>query len=196
MARFTLGGDGPSNLTRLPSIISQAAEGQLSADLARWILEDPTYCAGYRPLCTGQNGFSIGVYLTTLCAEQLPYVNQTALSAAIAGDPTYQAVFGDSPYREGCAAWGVPPAAAPQPIASTAPILLLSGRFDSYSPYQRTASVAADLPSAWALEDPASTHHVLGFSTCYITLRNMWTWAPTTPPDATTCRSAKPVQMH
>ena len=197
MARFALGGDGPANLAELPSIIAAAADGQLTPDLARWVAQDPTFCAGYRPLCAGQDGFSLGVYLTTFCAEQLPFVDPTALAAAIDDDPTYQAVFGGSPYRAACAAWTVPPAeTSPAQVRTAIPVLVLSGQFDSYSPFSVSQAEAARLDRAWALQDPGSTHNVTGFSPCSISVRNAWTWAPTAPPDASACRSAKVIPLR
>lgn len=83
-ARFTLGGDGPSNLDQLPSIIKQAERGVLHPKLAEIIATDPGLCFGYRPLCTRQEGFSLGVYLTTFCRNQLPFLDKQSLERSIA----------------------------------------------------------------------------------------------------------------
>jgi len=89
-ARFALGGDGPGNLEHLPGIIVDAAAGKISPELARIVADDPLFCAGYRPLCAGQDGFSWGVYLTAFCRDQLPFVDPESVAAAAGGDAVTQ----------------------------------------------------------------------------------------------------------
>lgn len=61
--RSTLGGDGPSNATRVPPAIAEASAGA-SRPFAEILANDPVFCAGYRPLCSRQpRTFSLGLYL-------------------------------------------------------------------------------------------------------------------------------------
>ena len=189
IVRFALGGDGPDNLRLLPRIITDAARGVLSPDLARLVAADPVFCAGYRPLCTGQDGFGLGVYLTVLCRDQLPFVDSAALSAAANGEPAYQTVFVNSPYRTACAAWDVPAAdpATHESIRTGVPLLLLTGQFDSFSAPAWAQTRAGRLEHAWAVTVAGQTHNVLGFSECAIATRNAWRQAPMSPPSSDVC---------
>jgi hypothetical protein len=188
MARFALGGDGPDNLTLLPSFIKDAAAGKLAPELANQVVTDPIFCAGYRPACADQSDFSLGVYLSTFCRDQLPFINQATLTAAIAGDPIYRDVFARSPYLAACKAWPVAPApTAPHRETSPTPQLFFSGQFDSYSSPAATRAEAARLEHAWPLIVPGQTHNALGFNDCIIGIRNHWTFSPTHPPESRTC---------
>ena len=77
-ARFALGGDGPTNAGQLPATIAAAADGEATPWLLSTIAQDPIFCAGYRPLCVGQDGFSLGVYLTAFCRDQAPFIDDDA----------------------------------------------------------------------------------------------------------------------
>lgn len=194
-ARFALGGDGPNNLRGLPEMIAAASAGQMTPQVLSIVANDPIFCAGYRPLCSGQDGFSLGVYLTTFCRDQLPFIDHDALSAAIDNDPVYQSVFGDSPYINACDAWDVPPGDpnTTAPVDIDVPLLFLPGQFDSYSPPQWAHEQAARQHQAWSIEIPANTHNTLGFAECAITARNTWVSNPTAPPDTTACAGTPPM---
>jgi hypothetical protein len=174
-----------------------AAAGEMTPQLASIVANDPIFCAGYRPVCSGQGGFSLGVYLTTFCRDQLPFIDHDALSAAIDGDPVYQAVFGDSPYISACDAWDVPPSDPPTnaPVDTDVPLLFLPGQFDSYSPPEWAQQQAARQPQAWSIEIPANTHNTLGFAECAITARNAWVRNPAAPPDTTACAGTPPMSF-
>jgi pimeloyl-ACP methyl ester carboxylesterase len=193
--RFALGGDGPHNAGLLPATIAAAADGETTPWLLDTIAEDPIFCAGYRPFCTGQDGFSLGVHLTAFCRDQAPFIDERALTAAVAGDPVYEAVFVDSPYRAACEKWDVPPAdpAVAEPLDTEVPLLLLAGQFDSFSPPDVAEAQAARLPMAWTITVPGQTHNTLGFAECVSTAREQWRQDPTTPPDEEACRAAPPL---
>ncbi len=132
--RYSLGGEGTSNLSWLPRVITDAAAGRLHPHLADLVASDPPFCAGYRPQCLNMGGFALGVYLTSLCQEQLPGLDADALRDAVAGDAAYEQVFEHSPYAEACDAWAThrpvePPSADPQGTR----LLLIPGQFDSFS---------------------------------------------------------------
>ena len=194
-ARFALGGDGPTNAGQLPATIAAAADGEATPWLLATIAQDPIFCAGYRPLCVGQDGFSLGAYLTAFCRDQAPFIDDDALDAAVDGDPVYEAVFVQSPYRQACEAWDVPAAdpAVAQPVDTDVPLLMLPGQFDSFSPPAVAEAHAATLPMAWTIAVPGQTHNTLGFAECAITARNQWAQDPTTPPDENACRAAPPL---
>lgn len=192
MARFSLGDGGQGNLRQLPEMFAAAARGELTPQLASLVANDPVFCAGYRPLCAGQDGFSLGVYLTTFCRDQMPFIDQAALAAAVAEDPVYEAVFADSPYLSACEAWDVPPGDpdTSTPVDTDVPLLMLPGQFDSYSPPSLAREQAQALDMAWVLEVPGQTHNTLGYAECAITARNAWALDPMSPPDDDACASA------
>jgi len=189
-ARFTLWGDGPDNLTYLPQIIRAAAASRLHPKLAEIVATDPGLCFGYRPLCAGQEDFAWGVYLTSLCRDQLPFLDEDRLDAAVADDPVYRSAFAESPYVAACEAWDVPPAteapaAAPDP--GDVPMLLLPGQFDSFTDLEWAQAYADESDGrVQLLVGPAQTHNTLGFSECVISARNAWALDPVDPiaPDA------------
>ncbi len=189
-ARFALGGDGPTNLRQLPDMIGAAAAGRLAPQLGTLVADDPVFCAGYRPMCTGQD-FSLGVFLTRFCREQQPFIDRTALYTAAEGDPVLTAVFEHSPYVAACAAWSVPPAEhAPTPVRTQVPALLMTGQFDSYSDPATVHAQAGQLSRAWQVTVPGQTHNVLGFAECMISTRDQWTFSPTRPPATDACTTA------
>lgn len=195
IARFAFGGDGPTNLTGLPATIAAAADGRAAPWLVETLAKDQTFCVGYRPFCTGQDGFSLGSFLTAFCGDQAGLIHDEELTALIGGDPVYEEVFAASPYRKACEAWGVPPGdpAIAQAVNTDVPLLMLSGQFDSFSPPSLAARVAERLPTAWSFTVPAQTHNVLGYSQCVIDIRNKWRRQPTSPPEVDGCASTPPL---
>jgi pimeloyl-ACP methyl ester carboxylesterase len=193
VARFTLGGNGPENLSRLPAMIAAAADGQLDPQLATIVSNDPLFCSGYRPSCSATDspsfspGFSLGVYLTVFCRDEVPFIDETSIARAAGGDPVYEAVFVDDPYLAACKDWSVPPAdpRVHQPVRTDVPALLLSGQFDSFSPPPVAKEAVKGYGTAWALAVPGQTHNTLGFTECPITIRNQWIRNPMSPPDDT-----------
>jgi pimeloyl-ACP methyl ester carboxylesterase len=192
--RYSLGGDGPENLTWLPQLISDAATGRLNGHLADLVASDPTFCAGYRPACRSMDEFSLGVYLTVLCEEQLPDLDQAALRQLVAGDPAYQQVFTRSPYVEACEVWDTPSTESPAPTdPNGTPLLLLPGQFDSFSRPQWSEARARQWEQTWTFAAPNNTHNTLGYDECGLSVRNAWVAMPTTAPDPARC--TKPLTL-
>jgi hypothetical protein len=173
----------------LPAMIAAAARGRIDPQLEAILGNDPLFCAGYRPSCIGAEAFSLGVYLTVLCRDELPFVDRSALARAIGGDPTFDAVFVHDPYLAACKEWDVPPAAEAVhlPVRADVPALLLSGQFDSFSPPPAAEEAVKDYGTGWALTIPGQTHNALGFVECPIDIRNEWIRNPMSPPNDTTC---------
>ena len=186
--RYSLGGEGPSNLAWLPRVITDAAAGRLDPHLADLVATDPPFCAGYRPQCLNMEGFALGVYLTSLCKEQVPGLDNAALRDAVAGQPAYKQVFERSPYLEACETWDTP-AAQPTPPAhphGTA-LLLVPGQFDSFSRPEWSRAEAEARGDVWSFTAPNNTHNTLGYDECALSVRNAWINAPRAAPDPTLC---------
>lgn len=195
-ARFALGGDGPANLEQLPAIITAAAHGRLHPRLGDIVAADPGWCYGYVPLCSPKADFSLGVYLTVFCRDQLPLFDRARLDAAIDGDPVYESVFGRSPFLDACRAWDVPPVeSAPPTRLNGTPVLILPGQFDSFSPADIVREWADGLGGeATAVVVPGATHNTLGSQECAITLRNEWAADPSHTVPVHACIDASPVR--
>jgi TAP-like protein len=186
--RFSVGGAGPENLTWLPKIISDAASGRLNPHLADLVASDPIFCAGYRPQCLDRVGFSWGVYLTSLCKEQLPGLEQEKLLTALGSDPAYEKVFARSPYRQACETWDTPgDQAPPPPHPNGTSLLLLPGQYDSYSRPEWSKYHAATWEQTWVFTAPNNTHNTLGYDECGLSVRNAWVTEPTAAPNPRLC---------
>jgi pimeloyl-ACP methyl ester carboxylesterase len=183
--RSALGGDGPSNATRLPAAIAEASAGQPSRFLAEILANDPVLCAGYRPLCPRQpRTFSLGVYLDVLCGDIAPFLDEDQIAVTVRDSP-YRSLFEDNPYLAACDVWATPPSEASfhEPFATDLPVLIMVGRLDSYSSPSAAMSAAATLPNGFVVEVPGQTHNVLGFTECTLDIRNAFINDPETRPD-------------
>ncbi len=190
-ARYSMGGDGPDNLSRLPAMIRAAAQGRLHPRLAEIIGADPGLCVGYRPLCSGQDDIAWGVYLTHVCRDTLPFVDRDSLREATAGDPAFSAVFDAAPWDDVCEVWGVEAAeAAPAtwPDRSPVPVLLMPGRYDSFTDLAWARRVAHADDQVQLLVGHGDTHNTLGFSACMRETRDAWAADPHVRLDPDRCR--------
>lgn len=183
--RAALGGDGPSELEAVPATIADAARGRISDRLASTLVRGPVFCAGYQPLCTDSEPFSLGNYLTVLCRDELPFLDRSAIEAEVAGEPAFERVFLSSPFVAACDAWDVPPAdgTTAEPVSTDVPLLILPGQFDSYSPPSVAASTTDTLGTSWVVAVPGQTHNTLGFHDCPIEIRNAWNLDPVSAPE-------------
>ena len=188
MARLYLGGDGPSNLERLPASIAAAADGRIVPGLSELSANDPTLCSGYRPECQ-QDAFSFGAYLTVFCRDEAPFVDRPTLAGSVKGDVPLDAVFGNDPYLAACDAWDVPaaPSSVQEPVTTAVPALVLVGQFDSFSPGGIAREALRSFSSGYLVEVPGQTHNVLGFGECAVTIRNAWIDHPSSAPSDTGC---------
>jgi hypothetical protein len=189
--RYSLGGEGTNNLSWLPRVITDAAAGRLHPHLADLVATDPLFCAGYRPQCLNMNRFALGVYLTSLCKEQLPGLDDEVLRDAVAGDAAYEQVFEHSPYVEACDAWDTHGAA--QPLSADphgTSLLLIPGQFDSFSRPEWSRAEARAWEGVWAFTAPNNTHNTLGYDECALSVRNAWAESPRVAPHPELCATS------
>jgi len=192
--RYSLGGEGPANLSRLPQIITDAAAGRLHPHLADLVANDPPFCAGYRPQCLNMELFAHGVYLTSLCKEQVPGLDKATLRSAVGDDAAYEQVFMRSPYLDACKNWDTPGqrAAPPANLHGTA-LILIPGQFDSYSRPEWSQAETEKHQRVWTFPAPNNTHNTLGYDECGLSVRNAWVKTPHTTPDPTLCATPPPL---
>lgn len=177
------GGEGPSNLSSLPRVITAAAAGRLDPHVADLVASDPAFCAGYRPQCLNMQNFAHGVYLTSLCKEQVPGIDAGVLRDTVVGQPAYEQVFEQSPYMEACRGWNTPgeepaPPANPQDTA----LLLIPGQFDTFSRPEWSRAEAEDHEHVWTFTAMNNTHNTLGYDECALSVRTPGSTCHVKPP--------------
>jgi pimeloyl-ACP methyl ester carboxylesterase len=142
---------------------------------------DPLYWAGYGMV---EPGLAHGSLFSTLCHDELPFVDAAALDGAVAGRPWYAGAYAASVLPAVCQRWDVGRSELDrvEPFVSDIPTLFLVGRFDPYSPLPLVRNEAGSLARSFVVEFPDQSHNVLA-SDCAIAVRNSWIDAPTSPPD-------------
>ena len=103
-------------------------------------------------------GLALGLNLSVTCAEDLPFITESALARASAG--TFQGDTRVRAQQHACDIWNVRRAAASfvQPVRSDAPILMISGADDPATPPQYATEALRYLPNARQIVIPHATH--------------------------------------
>ncbi|MCM2270307.1 MAG: alpha/beta fold hydrolase [Thermoanaerobaculia bacterium] len=106
--------------------------------------------------------FADGYYLATTCGEDVPYIDDAAIPAAVAG--TFMGDFRIRQQRAACAAWVEMPRdpAFVRPVAADVPVLILSGERDPVTPAHLGEQAAATLPNALHVVLPDANHDYAG----------------------------------
>lgn len=110
---------------------------------------------------TGQgtgDGLAEGAWVGVTCGDQLPGMSFEPIDL---DDPIHRAEHGRwTALRARCAAWDVPPSphATRQPVRSTVPTLILTGRMDPITPTIWARSAARHLDDPTLVASPAWTH--------------------------------------
>jgi pimeloyl-ACP methyl ester carboxylesterase len=136
----------------LPLKVHLAAQGnwQLLAESAR------LYAT------SGGTDLADGYYLSLTCAEDLPFLREDEIPAAVEGT-----FLGDLRIRQqqaACAAWPVPPVSRAflAPVASDVPTLLISGERDPVTPPGNAERVARTLKNSLQVIMPDGGHSYNG----------------------------------
>jgi pimeloyl-ACP methyl ester carboxylesterase len=140
----------PSGAARLPLQVHQAAQGD-------WI----PLAESARDASVGLMYMAQGYYLSLTCAEDLPFIREDEIPAAIQG--TFLGDFRIRTQREACAAWPVRPVGREflDPVTSDVPTLLLAGERDPVTPPFNGERVARTLKNSFQVVMPDGSH---GFS--------------------------------
>jgi pimeloyl-ACP methyl ester carboxylesterase len=138
----------------LASVLPLAIERAVTAD-------DFAPLAAATGLMSGAVDLSMGMFLSVVCAEDLPRVSEEELASARAGSRFARA--GVVGIAEACAIWprAELPASYFEPVRSDVPTLLLSGDLDPVTPPRWGDVVAKNLSRARHVIAPGTGHGVM-----------------------------------
>ena len=108
------------------------------------------------------NMLADGYYLSLTCSEDLPFIRQEEIPAAVQG--TFLGDFRIRKQREACAVWPVPPVGREflDPVTSGVPTLLLSGERDPVTPPRNAERAARTLQNSLHVVVPDGGHTYRG----------------------------------
>jgi len=126
------------NSSRLPAIVALAAQGNYEP----FVLAAARYVRGIN------EGIADGLYLSTTCAEDLPFIDVGAERKAAVG--TFIGEYRINEQSSACQLWprGKISSDFHEPVKCSAPTLLISGSLDPVTPPSRGALVAKHLPNS------------------------------------------------
>ena len=135
---------------RVPLYIHSAYEGNY-APIAEFLLRHRA------------DGSFDGLYLSATCTEDVPFVSPDADRD---DEPTYLGSYRVREQRAACAEWrrGPAPAWLNRPVASSVPVLLISGALDPVTTADQAAAIAGSLPRSLHVTVPYGGHSYNGLS--------------------------------
>jgi pimeloyl-ACP methyl ester carboxylesterase len=130
-----------------------------------------------------------GTFYSSICHDEVPFVDGPALKRAADGRSWYIDAFVNHPYHDICHRWDVSQADEDPhtPITSDVPILVFSGRFDPYSPYPSVRRGTRRFANSLILRVPARSRNALS-TECTGEIRDGFVTDPATQLD-TSCLS-------
>jgi pimeloyl-ACP methyl ester carboxylesterase len=122
---------------------------------------------------------SEGTFYSSLCHDEAPFVDDAALAKAAGARPWYVDAYVDNPYPEICDRWDAGRADIDphDPVETDIPVLLMSGRFDPYSPYPLVKQGTKSLSNSLTLRVPARSRNVLSVD-CTVEIRDAFVMNP------------------
>lgn len=135
---------------RLPLMLTQAAGG----DYTPIALASATYRRGLQRI------LNMGLYLSVTCAEDIPFLDEAAVTATSRGTR-----LGDYRARqqiEACSAWPRGDAPAPEATTLAVPALIQIGAYDPATPLEAAKRAAALLPNGRLVVVPHGAHAFAG----------------------------------
>jgi pimeloyl-ACP methyl ester carboxylesterase len=183
VARHLVSGD-QEGAGSVPQVVYRALDGDVRA-VAQVLADDPGLCVGYLPRC-GEDPTSLGAYLSFTCSDA---------PASLEGSGVYTRAFGKAdPYLGACRAWGVEPGGDhPAPVRTDAPVLVLRGAYDAFSPLDLVRQATENMPNAHVVLVPHLGHDVFAWGyDCLRDTRNDWLLNPQVAPDFAACLKTIP----
>jgi TAP-like protein len=185
IARLELADNG--RIAALPDEFSSGRSAALDAAVADYALS--------RTIPAGP--VSYGAYLSLVCRDEAPFVNQTAIGAGAAGRPGDGLMLPAPPELEACDAWGVN-AADPSErrvSPSSIPTIVFVGDMDPLTGPRAAARVALQLSAATLVEAAGATNRLFAtpLADCARAIRGSFLDAPTALPDSSCLPSARDI---
>ena len=127
---------------------------------------------------------SHGAFYSVICHDELPFVDEARLDRAADARPWYVDAYVHNPYAEICKRWNVETAEVdPRAIfTSDVPVLLMSGRFNPYSPLPLVRRAAKEFSHASIIRVPTRGNFVFG-ADCAVGIRSAFLQHPGSAPD-------------
>jgi pimeloyl-ACP methyl ester carboxylesterase len=154
---------GPMGASLLPLNVHLAAQGDWKpmAETAR------VYSAG------GGGALADGYYLSLTCSEDLPFIREDEVPAAIQG--TFLGDFRIRKQQAACAAWPVPAVGREflDPVTSDVPTLLISGERDPVTPPSNAERAARTLKNSLHVVIPDGGHGYGGIEGAFDCVSNL-----------------------
>ncbi|HEX5760927.1 MAG TPA: alpha/beta hydrolase [Thermoanaerobaculia bacterium] len=143
----------PSAAVLVPLYVHAAFEGDYRP-MAELVAKQAAMVSG--------NQLSDGFYLSVTCAEDVPFIDDAAATAAARG--TFLGDFRLRAQQAACREWGVPPLPREvlEPVRSDVPALLVSGERDPVTPPRDGHAVARHLTRALHVVIPDAGHSLEG----------------------------------
>jgi pimeloyl-ACP methyl ester carboxylesterase len=137
----------PAKAARLPWSVHQAAQGDWKP-MAEEALSS----------VAGLGAMNRGYYLSLTCSEDLPFIREDEIPAAVQG--TFLGDFRIRAQQAACAAWPVPPVSREflDPVTSGVPVLLISGERDPVTPPGNAERAARTLKNSLHVVMPDAGH--------------------------------------
>lgn len=160
----------------MPRTIADAAAGN-----------DYSFLARLAYLQTSQNkDFSIGMYYSVRCNEEVVFETPEQLAAADDNFPKQRGLFDPGSYTPICNAWqaGAAPTVENEPVKSDIPTLVMSGQYDPVTPPTDAKKVADTLGRSFYVNFPGYGHGVSIDGDCALGVTQQFFDDPTKQPDA------------
>ena len=134
--------------SRIPQIVHRAAEG----DFDRFAQAELNQAMGYERL------LSEGMFMTVTCSEDIQFIREDEIGPA--SDGTFLGDYRVRRQLAACELWGRGDVNESylQPVRARTPVLLLSGRDDTATPFEGGEEVARHLPNATHVIIPNQSH--------------------------------------
>ncbi len=132
---------------------------------------------------------SAGLFYSTECSEDWPFLTQQSITQSEQGvDPHLAVAFGKEDEQQEydiCQFWKVKqvPAAQKQPVVSAIPTLITTGEYDPITPPSAGQEAGKTLSHSYFVEFPGQGHGQLYSSTCSDQIISAFEDNPTVQPD-------------
>jgi pimeloyl-ACP methyl ester carboxylesterase len=163
----------------LPAVIDNASKG---IDLlGYWVLADLMVKGAEQ-----EKGSSAGMYYSTVCNKQIPFLSRDQVAAASDKYPQQHDVFERSEFFDICAKWGAKaaPARVNDPVKSQIAALVLAGEYDPVTPPSYGRLAADGLSHSSYFLFPGLGHGVSTAGECPLSITKAFLNAPTQSPDS------------